>query len=377
MGSAQRSDTHKYTWIALRGRRELPADGVADYCAFLGQALARQGVTLQIHQVPIEEGWLRALLDVRQMCIGHRGNWILLQYTALGWSRRGFPLNAVATMALLRLYGMACAVVFHEPVRQSPTRRNWISSVRGAFQDWVIRALHLLSRKSIYTVPLAGIPWLFKGDSKNVFIPLGANIPECESSNPRSQPVDGGGSTIAVYCVSDPPFREKELSEVSRAMRCASAVKFDLHIVFLGRGTREASDDIANVFAGIPVKVTNLGLCELGEVGRVLTRSDAMLCVRGNLNLRRGSALTGIACGVPVLAYAGAAEGTPLMDAGIEFVPNGDAEALGTALIRVLTNGALQQVMREKNRRVYRSHFSWDTIAAAFVSSIIEEPKVP
>jgi glycosyltransferase involved in cell wall biosynthesis len=159
-------------------------------------------------------------------------------------------------------------------------------------------------------------------------------------------------------------------------MRCASAVKFDLHIVFLGRGTREADDDIANVFAGIPVKVTNLGLCELGEVGRVLAESDAMLCVRGNLNLRRGSALAGIACGVPMLAYAGAAEGTPLMDAGIEFVPNGDPEALGAALIRVLTNGALQQVMRERNRRVYRSHFSWDTIAAAFVSSLIEGPKV-
>jgi hypothetical protein len=54
-----------------------------------------------------------------------------------------------------------------------------------------------------------------------------------------------------------------------------------------------------------------------------------MLCVRGKLFPRRGSALAGIACGLPIIAYAGATEGTPLAEAGIELVPYRDCEVLG------------------------------------------------
>ena len=43
---------------------------------------------------------------------------ILLQYTALSWSRRGIPFGAVATLGVLRSRGVRCVVVFHEPSRQ-------------------------------------------------------------------------------------------------------------------------------------------------------------------------------------------------------------------------------------------------------------------
>jgi glycosyltransferase involved in cell wall biosynthesis len=175
--------------------------------------------------------------------------------------------------------------------------------------------------------------------------------------------------TVAVFCVSEPPYREREVGEISHAMRAASAAVHDLRIIFLGKGTQEAQDEIARAFAGIPVEVSNLGLCSLEDISRVLAESDATLCVRGKLNLRRGSALAGIASAVPVVGYSGAAE-WPLLEAGIEFVPFGDKEALGAALTRVLTDRSRRQRLREKNLLVLQKYFSWDSIAVSFIRAL-------
>jgi glycosyltransferase involved in cell wall biosynthesis len=157
-------------------------------------------------------------------------------------------------------------------------------------------------------------------------------------------------------------------------MRLAAAVKPGLRVIFLGKGTREAQDDILRRFDGAAVEVTNLGLCELEEVGRVLRECDAMLCVRGKLNPRRASALAGIACGVPIIAYSGAAEGTALAEAGVEFVAEGDADGLGRALVHILTDGAHWQHLHERSVRVHRDHFSWDSIATSLIR-FLNEPR--
>ena len=144
-----------------------------------------------------------------------------------------------------------------------------------------------------------------------MFIPLGPNLPEYVV--PAGETRDRNAvMTVAVFCVSEPPYREREVDEISHAMRAAAAAVHSLRIVFLGKGTREAQDEIARAFAGIPVEVSNLGLCSLEDISRVLAESDATLCVRGKLNLRRGSALAGIASAVPVVGYSGAAEWPPL-----------------------------------------------------------------
>ncbi len=47
-------------WIALLGRRDVPTDGVEDYCIFLGNGLAMVGVELKRVRVPwLDKGWIR------------------------------------------------------------------------------------------------------------------------------------------------------------------------------------------------------------------------------------------------------------------------------------------------------------------------------
>ena len=105
--------------------------------------------------------------------------------------------------------------------------------------------LHRFSRKSVVTVPLNTVPWLSHNPEHAAFIPLGPNIPEDLTDRSTTRDRNGAPRTIAVFCVSDPPHRQREVSEISCAARIAAAESLGLRVVFVGRGTAEASGEIA------------------------------------------------------------------------------------------------------------------------------------
>jgi hypothetical protein len=80
--------------VVLLGRRDGPRDGVGDYCTYLGETLGLPGDQLEIVRLPVAGTRLgRGARGLRQRAENWRGCWVLLQYTALGWSRRGYPLR--------------------------------------------------------------------------------------------------------------------------------------------------------------------------------------------------------------------------------------------------------------------------------------------
>ena len=88
--------------IALLGREDLPTDGVRDYCLQLSRAFARRGEHLDVAEVRREtQGWLRAVGQLWRESRAWKGRWVLLQYTSLMWSRRGFPVGALAVLGIL------------------------------------------------------------------------------------------------------------------------------------------------------------------------------------------------------------------------------------------------------------------------------------
>ena len=81
--------------ILLLGRRDEPTDGVADYCDKLKEAGRQHGLMFEPVRIAWDEkGWNSALADFRGTAAGWRDRWVLLQFTTLAWSRRGFPLRA-------------------------------------------------------------------------------------------------------------------------------------------------------------------------------------------------------------------------------------------------------------------------------------------
>jgi len=365
MAPSPNDDKKKNTLVALLGRRDTPTDGVADYCGFLATALESREIQVSLARVSwMEDGWLGGLRKLWRESIEWRGQWVLLQYTALSWSRRGFPFGALAALAILRRRGVRCAVVFHEPNRQGGS--NLLQSGRGACQDWVIRKLYDRASKSIFTVPLETVAWLPAGEDKAAFIPIGANIPERVYR--RAGPAQAGKvKTVIVFGVSD--SREAaapEVNVISDVMLEASGKLGRLRLVVLGRGAVESRELLAKAFHRSDVDLEVRGVLPAEQVADEFESADALLFVRGPVTLRRGSALAAVASGIPIVGYRGEAFSGPLERLGVEWCTWQDHESLTRGLIRVLSDSQRWTELHERNLEVQRNYLSWNRIAERF-----------
>src|SRR5580704_19527932 len=98
--------------IALLGRKDVPTDAVEEYCRYLGAALKPHDFQMQIRRVPWElHGWREALRGLRLQSQAWRDTWVLVQYTALAWSARGFPLRFPRVLRMLKSAGARVTVV--------------------------------------------------------------------------------------------------------------------------------------------------------------------------------------------------------------------------------------------------------------------------
>jgi glycosyltransferase involved in cell wall biosynthesis len=351
-------------WIALLGQRDAPTDGVEDYCVFLARALATVRIDLQQTRVQwAEKGWIAALRQLSCESVAWRGKWVLLQYTALSWSRKGFPIVAFIVTAIIRRRGARVAVVFHEPCRQGGSR--WVDRVRGACQDWVIQKLCRRADKSIFTVPLETVVWLPKEGRRAAFIPIGANVPVFVDRH-RIPPLSDEQKTVIVFGVTGAPEMAREVADIAGVMQEASKSLKKLRLVVLGRGAMEAREELANALGKCRVELIVRGVLPAEEIACELERADVQLFVRSAITLRRGSAIAGIAYGLPIVGYRTEKISAPLHEAGVEWSPWRDRDALVHGLIRVLSDPQHWTELRQRNLEIQKNYFSWSRIAERY-----------
>ncbi len=358
--------------IALLGRREKPTDGIEDYCRFLGEALSRQSVAMKTERVDWDDvGWIAALRKLRTQTGNVRGEWIVVHYTALSWSRHGFPLGLLFVLALLRYRGLHCAVLFHESERQLG-RARLRDRIRGRIQEWVIRGCFRFSEKAIFTVPLETISWLRGDISKACYIPIGANIPERIHIDHSDKLNADTPKSVAVFCLSSGERRAVEIADMALAARRLRTALDEVQFVVLGKGSSEARTEIEAALRREGVEVRVLGRLPADDVANTLAVADVLLFLGAWVTQTRGSALAAVACGLPIVGYAGPSR-EPIHDAGVLLAPPRDPEALAAALSRVLKDDALRSEMRRKSITAQESHFSWNTIATSFIRALSPE----
>ena len=102
----------------------------------------------------------------------------------------------------------------------------------------------------------------------------------------------------------------------------------------------------------------------------VLRSSDAMLFVRGTVSTRRGSAIAGIACGLPIVGREGWETGWPITEAGVALLPQNEAQGFGPALLRILADKESARALAERSRIAYAQYFSWDVIAGQYLDAM-------
>ena len=356
------------TCVALLGRRDEPTDAVEEYCTWLARGFAPLGISLELARVPwARKGWRAALADLRRHAPAWAGRTVLVQYTALAWSERGFPFRFLKLLRVLRAAGARCVMVFHD-AGPYPGKRL-IDRVRRRWQVRVMRSAWTLADSVVLTMPLEKLAWQPPLSPVPVFIPVGANLP-APSGVAASMRVADVPLTVAVFGVTGGEPASREVADIALAVNRAATHVPGLRLLVFGRGAEDARARLEGAIDQSRVALEISGVLGAQEVASTLHSADVLLFVRGHISTRRSSAIAGIACGLPVVAFEGPETAAPITDAGVLLAPLGNREALAQALERVLTDDTLRASLADRSRRAAEHIFSWKVITARYADMI-------
>jgi len=358
--------------IALLGRPDAPTDAVEEYCRYLGEALMAEDFELVIERVAWHEsGWTRATSALRHRAKGWRGAWVLVQYTALAWSARGFPLRFPRVLKTLKAAGVRVGVVFHDIEPFDGTRL--IDRVRRRAQLHVMRKALRLSEATVFTVPIEKISWAKDQSGKGCFIPVGANLPASVEANPRKGISRDGTLSVVVFGITGGESGRWEIENIVEAVRFAASRVGNLRLTVLGRNAQSAEAELRKRFGDSAVELHVLGVLRGEDVLDRLSVSDVLLFVRGPISTRRGSAIAGIACGLPVIAFEGSETAAPITEAGLALFSPQRKGDLGNVLLRVLEDEHYRASLAQRSRLAQRQYFSWHAIAERYAEFLRRE----
>ena len=266
---------------------------------------------------------------------------------------------------VLRKCGARPGVVFHDLAPLAG--KGIVGSAREYCHLSVLRQLYARTDVAIFTLPVRKISWLPAHRDKASFIPVGANCPELL---PESSCEDRGKNTIAVYGVTGGANTLPEVADIAFVARQVSESSLPLCLIVFGRGSKEAELALRAALADTDIEIEALGLVSPEQVTKTLARADVLLFVRGQISSRRGSAMAGIACGLPIVCYSGPETDWPVTEAGILAVPAGDRQALAVAVGNVLSDAALRTALSNRSRNAQQKYFSWQAITGQLRESL-------
>jgi glycosyltransferase involved in cell wall biosynthesis len=350
-------------WVALLGRRDEPTDALEDYCHLLAQSLHKRRYSLEISRIAwAEHGWRRALKDVEKRLAEQRSGWALVQYTALAWSRRGYPLRFAGIIHGLKGAGINVLIVFHDP--EPFGGRRWRDRLRRRVQVAVMRRAARLADRIVSTISPDRVIWMQdpKIRAKTQLLPVGSNLPVTLRKTPRR------GNRIPVIIVFGFSNLASETSMIAWVLSHAADVVGPLHLTVFGRGGKVAGTMLRPLLADRAVELESFGILDANVASSLLTDADVQLFVRSGLSSRRGSGIAGIACGLPIIGFSDAETAFPITEAGVRLVPMGDREGLVRELILVLKQQTLRETLRQRNLEATERYFSWDRIADAYLA---------
>jgi glycosyltransferase involved in cell wall biosynthesis len=351
--------------IALLGRKDEPTDAVEEYCRYLADALRAHDVQLEIRRVPWEiHGWPEALHALRLQATRWRDTWVLVQYTALAWSARGFPQKILRALKILKSAGARVGIVFHDVEPYPGTRL--IDSVRRFVQVRTMRRTLVLADLAIFTVPPEKLSWLPAAPPYAAFVPVGPNLP-IPPAPPVHSPQDPV-PTIGVFSITGGESGARETRIIIAAVRYAAKKLGKLRLLIFGRHAELREADLRDGLRDLPVELSVEGVLTDHQVIESLCLCDVLLFVRGGISTRRSSAIAGIACGLPLIAYSGSETAPPITDAGVVLIPPDQPDQLNAALVRLLSDPVYRADLAARSRAAYQTHFSWPAVARCFAA---------
>ena len=171
-----------------------------------------------------------------------------------------------------------------------------------------------VSDAAVFTVPPEKLSWIKRLPGNACFVPVGANFPTSGEANSRKGISTGGILSVAVFGITGGEAGHKEIADIVEAVRFAASRIGKLRLIVLGRNSQSAEADMRKQLSDAPVDLHVLGVLPGEGVVRSLSVSDVLLFVRGHISTRRSSAIAGIACGLPVIAFEGPETAAPVTE---------------------------------------------------------------
>ena len=355
--------------VALLGRKDTPTDAVEEYCQYLGAALREHDFDLRLVRCGwAEAGWAAALEELRKQSNEWRGQWVMVQYTALAWSLRGFPLRFLRVLEILERAGARTGIVFHDV--EPYAGRRWVDALRRRAQLHVMQEALETADLAVFTVPMDKISWIGKVPSSAVFIPVGANLPASERVWRKEPHEKSRLPTIAVFGITGGAAGVWEMAIISEAAHFVAAQLGKVRVVAVGRNSETAEKTLGRMKGKGTVEVVARGVVPAEELAETLCAADVLLFVRGAISTRRGSAIAGIACGLPVVAFEGEDTAAQIAEAGVVFADMERQGSVGEALLRVLSDDTYRAELSERSRRAQEKYFSWTAVGEKYAEAL-------
>ena len=223
-------------------------------------------------------------------------------------------------------------MVYHDVLPYHGSRT--IDKLRRRAQNHAMNEALRSCDLGVFTVPISKIPWIGKKHTRAIFIPVGANLPEPEKAWTIERAETNRPPTIAIFGITGGESGIWEIASISEALQIVAERLGKLRLVVMGRHTDTAEKALKNLMDKQPVEICALGLLPGEEIVRQMASSDVLLFVRGGISSRRGSAIAGIACGLPVVALEGSETASPITEAGVVLADPKRQRGLGEALLK-------------------------------------------
>jgi glycosyltransferase involved in cell wall biosynthesis len=179
--------------------------------------------------------------------------------------------------------------------------------------------------------------------------------------------------SVAVFGITGGESGRREIANIVGAVQFAASRVGNLRLIVFGRNAENAEVELKEHFRDSSVELHVRGVLPAEDVVRSLSASDVLLFVRGHISTRRGSAIAGIACGLPVIAFEGPETAAPITEAGLALFSPQRKGDLGDVLLRVLEDEHYRALLAQRSWLAQRHYFSWHAIAGRYAEFLRRE----
>jgi hypothetical protein len=256
------------------------------------------------------------------------------------------------------------AIVFHDVEPYGGTRL--IDSFRRSIQTRTMRRAASVADCAIFTVRPERLSWKPELGARVAFVPVGPNLPIPVEL--RRHTHGASVPTIGVFSITGGEAGTRETRLILDAVRNATQHVGKVRLSVFGRYAEVREQDLINGLRELPVELSVEGVLDASQVVERLCACDVLFFVRGGISSHRGSAIAGIACGLPLIAFSSSETAPPITDAGVILVEPDKPEELNSALVEVLSDASHRTELASRSRSAYLEHFAWPVIASRFAT---------